>query len=238
MELTNDKKRTGANKKRELSVLPRHYEGRSNLFTTFSMIILLSVLFTVTAFGQMKIRYGATVGANFAGLYEEKEMSDIKTGLRAGGVVDFGLHKNFSIVTEVLYSQRGWKYFGTGDEEGITRTASLNYVEVPINLTLKIGLGKSTKVTLFPGFYAGYALTAKMKKEEKGAGKATGKIPLGKGVDDFNPLDMGMNLGLGLEVKHVFFKIQLHPGIKNLSNDKNYSSSNSAISLSLGYFIN
>ena len=204
----------------------------------WAIMIAMCVLCTGHAFGQFKIKVGATAGFNFAALVEEDELSDLRTGFRGGAIADFGLHKNFSIAPELLFSQRGWKYIGKDEDEGITQTAKLNYVEMPINLVVKFKVASDVKLILFPGFYVGYAFSAKLKHVEKGEGTKTGKIPLGKGMEEFNPLDMGMNLGIGIEVKSVFFRFQLHPGFKNVSNDPDYSSTNSAVSLSLGYFFN
>jgi|GEM_PF-4441875 len=213
--------------------------GRTVANRKFSVILLFAaaVLFSPSTFGQMKIRVGATAGLNVASLYQKGMEFDIKSGFRGGAVVDIGLAKIFSVVPEVLFSQRGWKLVGKDDMEGMKQTASVNYVEVPVNLTLKIPVAADTKITLFPGFYAAYALSGKVKNEAGGVSETT-KVPLGKGIDDMNPLDMGLNLGLGLEIKSVFFRFQLHSGFKNLDNDKEDNAIlNSAFSLSLGYFI-
>jgi hypothetical protein len=225
----NTYRRTGANKGKKFSLL----------LSPFSLLLLFafSILFTQTSFAQMKIRLGATAGANFATLYEKDTDYDLKTGFRGGLVADFGLHKAFSIVPEVLFSQKGWKYIGKDAYEGYSQTATVNYVEVPVSLVLKLNFSRSTRVTLFPAFYAAYAITGNAKEVQKDVSTSTGKINFGKGADEMNPLDMGLNLGLGLEVKSVFFRFQLHGGLKNLNNGgKEYTSQNSAVSLSLGYF--
>jgi len=213
--------------------------GRTVANRKFSVLLLFAaaVLFSPSTFGQMKIKLGVTAGINMAGIFNENKLSDLNTGFRGGAVVDFGFGKFFSVVPEVLFSQRGWKMVGKDELEGMTQTATVNTVEVPVNLVLKIPVAAETKVTLFPGFYAGYALSGKAKVSEKGGSTQTIKVPVGKGVDDMNPLDMGFNLGLGLEIKSVFFKVQVHEGLKNLSNDKSVTNTTGAFSLSLGYFI-
>jgi hypothetical protein len=204
------------------------------------MLFAMSMLFTGTAFGQMNIKLGATAGLNFATIAtddDEDVVYDIKTGFRGGAVADFGLHKNFSIVPELLFSQKGWKAVGKGDAEGLTQTATLNTIELPINLVLKFKVATDTRITIFPAFYTSYALSGKVKNKEDGGETVSGKLNLGKKEDEMNPLDMGLNLGLGLEVKSVFFRFQLHAGLKNMSNDKSTTANNSAVSLNLGYYI-
>jgi hypothetical protein len=187
----------------------------------------------------MDIKLGATAGFNFATIYEvDGDLEyDIKGGFRGGAVADFGLHKNFSIMPELLFSQKGWKYAGKGAQDGFAQAATVNYIELPVNLVAKFKVAEDTRVTLFPAFYVGYALNGKVKETQKGEGTEKGKIFIGKGEDEMNPLDMGLNLGLGLEVKAVFFRFQLHGGLKNLSNEKGQTVNNSAVSLSLGYYI-
>jgi len=183
-------------------------------------------MFSTSAFSQSKIRIGATAGLNLAGIFNDGELSDLNPGFRGGAVFDFGIGKMFSVVPELLFSQRGWKYSGSGREE----TATVNYIELPINLVLKLKLASDTRLTFFPGFYAGYALSGKIKDG--------GSVPIGSGADEMNPLDMGVNIGLGLEIKSVIFRMQVHTGLKNLNNEPEPKMETGAFSISLGYFFN
>jgi hypothetical protein len=81
-----------------------------------SIIFLIVTLFAQSALGQIDVKLGATAGLNFASIFEEDEISDLKTGFRGGAVADFGLHKNFSVVPELLFSRRGWKYIGEDND--------------------------------------------------------------------------------------------------------------------------
>jgi hypothetical protein len=214
-------KRTGANGKSKFSIF---------------MLFALSVFITSTSLAQMNIRLGATAGGNFASVVKDEEVLDLKAGFRGGMVADFGLHKNFSIVPELLFSQKGWKTLKDDDNPGFGQTVTINYLELPVNLVVKFKVAPETRIILFPAFYAGYALSGKIKQKDEG-GTTSMKPPFGKGEDEMNPLDMGLNLGLGLEIKSVFFRFQVHAGLKNLSNDKSETVNNTAVSLNLGYFI-
>ena len=200
------------------------------------LLIVLSLLLSGSASGRGKIRIGATAGFNFAGISDEEESSDYMTGFRGGAIVDFGLGRFFSIVPEALFSQRGWQYIGVGEEKGITQTATLNYLEIPVNFTGKFKLRGETKITTFTGFYFAHAFSGKLKQEEEGVGKTTQKIPLGDGKEDVSPLDMGLNLGFGLELKHVFFRLQFIFGVMNISNDYFHKVNTNALSMNIGYF--
>jgi hypothetical protein len=210
----------------------------------FSILLLLAAMFAQTAFGQMKVRLGATAGANFATISERAAGAtkystwDVVPGLRGGAVVDFGFSKFFSVVPEVVFSQKGWKSLKDKNIPGFDQTATINYVEMPIDLVLKLKVGRDVRITLFPGFYAAYALSGKIKTTTEGFGTSTETIPLGTGVDDMNPLDMGFVFGLGLEVKSLFFRFQGLGGLKNMNNDKADKTeiTNTAFSLNLGYY--
>jgi len=201
----------------------------------WAIMIALYVLCTGTAFGQMKIKVGATAGFNFATLIVDEEVWDLKAGFRGGAIADLGLNKYFSIVPELIFSQKGWKKFGEGEEKGITQIGTVNYVEMPVNFAVKFKLGGDVKLTLLPGLYAGYAISGKTKLSEKGVGMQTEKIPIGKGFDDYNPLDIGLDLGLGLEINSIIIRAQYHAGLKNVSNDPGYTSTTGTVSMSVGY---
>jgi len=200
-----------------------------NTFILFSILLASSLFFSQSVFAQSNIKIGATAGVNFSTITKDGEVTDGQTGFRGGAVVDFGLSRHFSIVPELLFSQKGWKINGTG----FTQKATVNYIELPINLVIKFNVASETKLTIFPGFYAAYAISGTYKNNEE-----SDKITFGSGVEDLNPIDMGFNLGCGIEVKSVFFRFILHGGLKNLSNDPNYKADFNTVSLSLGYYFN
>ena len=202
--------------------------ARANGKIKFLVLFTLSVLFTQTAFGQVKI--GATMGFNVASIVDNSDTEwGSMFGFRGGVIVDLGLAKFFSIVPEVLFSQKGFEL----DMQGTTVTTTINYIEVPVSLALKLKIARNTRITISPGAYAAYAFSGNIKTTEGDKEK----LDIGTGEDNLiSPLDFGLSLALGLEVKHVIFRFQFHPGLANISSDKTYGAVNSAISMSLGCF--
>ena len=197
------------------------------------MLLTLSILFMDVALGQMKVRLGATAGFNFASITSGEEMLDLKAGIRTGAVADFGFGKMFSLSPELLFCQMGWVDNGF---EGETRKATINCVQMPVNLKVKIKLVGDSRLVFIPGVYGSYALSGKAKTVFDDGDKTSNKILLGTKDGYYNPLDIGINLGMGAEIKSIMFNLQFHIGMKNISNNRSYEITNAALSLNVGYF--
>ena len=205
-------------------------------------ILAVSLILGSASFAQVKV--GLTAGLNAANfVYSEKDSDPFNTnryGFFGGLVIDLGLTKNFSIVPEILYMQKGAGVTINEDSRNSgTMMTNLDYVQVPLNLTLKINMGSSAKFLILAGPYAGYAISAKSVTNATIDGvkeKETENIDLGKGEDEINPLDMGVNVGLGFEIGKSFFKIQVNAGLTNLFNHDHYTLNNGGIALSYGYY--
>jgi len=198
-----------------------------------SVLLALSVLFVASSYAQVRI--GPSVGFNYSTLVEKDVDNDFIMGLRAGITLDLGIAKFFSIVPEVNFSQMGYKC--VYKDAGQTEIARLNYIQVPLNLVFKIKLDTNTRFLLFTGAYGAYAIGGNIKIKIDGGGTEKSKAPFGTNQGQINPLDIGLNLGLGLQVKKLYSKFQYNMGINSLSNNKEYAMLNGAISLSLGFFI-
>ena len=182
---------------------------------------ILSILFVGISFAQTP-KIGVTAGLNVSNLTTSGGggSSDYKAGFQAGVVADFGLTENFSIIPELLFSQRGCKY------KDINESVTLNYLQLPINAAYKFDVGYGSKLFIFAGPYLGYGVSATNAK-------------FGSNVGEVKPFDFGINAGVGYQYDKVFFKLQCNPGLINLSN---YSGSGSsvknmnAVSVTVGYY--
>ncbi len=112
-----------------------------------SAIALVSVA-SVNAQGA---QFGITAGLNLSNAYgDDVENTDMKAGFQAGVVVDLALSENFSIVPELLFSQRGDKVEGIGGYD-VTLKETLNYLQLPINAMYKVPVANDSKLLLFAG---------------------------------------------------------------------------------------
>ena len=210
---------------------------------------ILSILFVGASFAQFRI--GVTAGLNASRMVGsgggESEHTDFKAGFQAGVVADLGITENFSIMPELLFSQRGGKGKDVWEEEGInvdvTQSITLNYIQLPVNVAYKFNMGYGSKLFIFAGPYVGYGLSGKIKvKGEYGNVNASEStdIKFGSAKDDeyayMKGLDFGLNAGVGYQYENIFFKLQYNHGLGNLNDDSNYSLKNQNVAFSVGYY--
>jgi hypothetical protein len=190
---------------------------------------ILSILFVGISFAQTP-RIGVTAGLNVSNITESGSGDKYKAGFQGGVVADFGITNSFSIIPELLFSQKGCSY-DNGD--GTTGSISLDYLVLPINAAYKFDVGMGSKVLIFAGPYFGYGVSA------------TNGYSFGSN-GDFKPFDFGINVGVGYEYEKFFVKLQVNPGLINISNttinvDSNgntISDKNMNIGVTVGYFFN
>jgi hypothetical protein len=97
-------------------------------------LALTLVLFTLgtSAFSQ-SFKFGPKAGMNISNYTGGNIESDALVGFHLGGLLNFGIGKNFSIQPEVLFSTQGAKI----DNAGSKKDYKINYVSVPVMLKLR-----------------------------------------------------------------------------------------------------
>ena len=105
----------------------------------------------------------------------------------------------------LLYHVKG----GKGESSGATGNTNLHYIEVPINLALKIG-GNALGVILEAGPYFGYLLNT-----------SSGFID---NLDDrLNKSDWGANFGLAIELQGLGVGVNYSNSLANIAKDQQIS---------------
>jgi hypothetical protein len=194
---------------------------------------------------------------NVSNIKESGEIAtsnNFKAGFQAGVVADFGITENFSIIPELLFSQRGAKaknsdLEGTGFSGAST---TLNYLQLPINAAYKFDVGNGSKLFVFAGPYLGYGISAS-SKVEGGEQGLSADMKFGSN-EMLKAFDFGLNVGVGYQYDKVFFKLQYNQGLTNIYNTENItkfyndygidinfnnsSGKNQNIAFSVGYFFN
>lgn len=203
------------------------------------LVGILTILCVSATFAQ--VRFGVTAGLNTSNYSGDVENSKFKAGLQAGVVMDLAISQSFSIIPELLFSQRGSKYDANVLGVKFSASETLNYLQLPINAAYKFDVGYGSKVFVFAGPYLGYAISGKTKLSasvggEKGSESES--IKFGSGTSETNPFDFGLNVGVGYQYQRIFFKLQYNQGLISLSNVDNYSEKNMNIGVSVGYFFN
>jgi len=152
-----------------------------------------------------------------------------KAGFQAGVLMDWGITKNFSVIPELNFSQKGAKL--SMSESGVQAdwNMTLNYLTLPINAAYKFDLGMDQKLMVFAGPYLGYGLSTSNKIKAAGMtidlndflsamGMPSDAFKFGSKDEQFKPFDFGATVGVGYQYTNIFFKVQGNWGLINMSN--------------------
>lgn len=157
-----------------------------------------------------QVTFGVKGGLNVATFIGEDvgDYYDMLPMLHIGGVVEKHFSEKFSIESGLLLSGKGAK-----NGEYDTR---LGYLDIPINAIYRFGGGEKAKMYGFAGPYFGILL------------------PYTEDFDFYNKADMGLNIGVGVEVKEKLrIGMQFGIGAANVESGEKYK--NAVIGLSLTY---
>ena len=204
-----------------------------------------TVIITIQANAQMYIQGGI----NFANITRtsdgQTEKNNILTTFNAGFMSRFGLSKMFDLESGLLLTGRGSKaetYFNGGNDY-VKSTFNPLYIEVPLNAVVRIPVAMRSHLFFHAGPYIAIGIGGKSKMESKvgplvststNTIKFSNDNPFTSQQDDaaydkLKRFDFGMNLGGGLQFKHLILKANYGLGFakinstesNNTVNDKN-----------------
>ena len=204
----------------------------------FLSLVLCSFVGAMFAQGA---KFGITAGLNTSTVNTnntEGAKVGYKAGFQAGVVMDLGITPNFSVIPELNFSQKGAK-ISFDEGEKVDWNMTLNYLTLPINLAYKFDLGMDQKFMIFAGPYLGYGLSTSNKMKGGGIEIDPSEygfdMKFGSTDEDLNPLDYGLNVGIGYQYTKIFFKLQYNLGLANLSRYEGDSMKNSNVAVTVGY---
>jgi hypothetical protein len=187
------------------------------------VILVILVALSAVTMNAQEIKFGVIAGLNLSSFSGDDIDTKFKPGFQAGVIADYALTESFSIAPELLFAQRGAK----ADEGDGSMT--LNYLQLPINATYKSALSDDSKLLIFAGPYVGYGLSG----TEKYDGDSE-DLKFGSGDDKLNPLDFGLNIGVGYQFGKIYAKAQYNLGLTSIFNDGD-AIKNTNIGISVGY---
>lgn len=202
--------------------------------------LILAASFTAIAAGSttaQELTFAPEVGINLSNVSGDVSNTDMKIGLKVGGVVNIPAGGGFYLQPGLFFHQKGFKT--SSEMLGIkaTSTTNFNYLELPVNVLYRVDLGNAGGIFASAGMYAAYAVSGKVKGEVAGI-EASEKVDFGSGADEMKPFDWGANFGLGYETPWgVYVRGQYGLGLGNLSNVDDFSVKNNSIQISVGYLI-
>jgi hypothetical protein len=168
-------------------------------------------MFAVTNM-QAQIKFGPKVGLNLSTMTLKSSgvSFDPKTyvGFNAGVIAEISLPANLALQPGIFYSAKGSK-FTFGEESG---TISPSFIEIPVNVLYKFDVG-GLKIFVNAGPYFAYGIGGKIK-----SGSESQDIEFGSAEkDDLKPLDIGLNVGAGVEISNIIISANYGLGLANLS---------------------
>jgi hypothetical protein len=197
---------------------------------TFTLIILSAFLVTKV---NAQMQFGVKAGLNLATMSIKaagEKVDDIKmnVGFHVGGIVDIPFMETMSFQPGLLFSVKGYKI----DNDAMKSTGTPLFIEIPLNVVYKIPFGEN-KILINAGPYLGYGIAGKSK-----VGDEKDNIKWGNKDDsDSKPLDFGLNIGAGAQIKNILVNLNYGFGFANLTpkGDSDNKSSNRVIGISVGY---
>ncbi len=147
------------------------------------------------------IKLGIKGGLNVANFMGDIEDNAIRTSLHIGMVSEIIVNDNFSVQPELLYSGQGYTY--NGDIPGYRRS-KYDYVLLPVLAKYYV----AHNVSVEAGPQVGFLLSSKEKTSDTNTK-----------IGDQSPVDFGVDLGVGYELKTgVFFQLRYNLGLTNVNN--------------------
>jgi hypothetical protein len=196
------------------------------------LIVLLFAGISTSSFAQ--IRFGAKAGVNIANVTVKNDPlnGSYKSliGFHIGITAEVPLSEKLFFEPALLFSTKGFKF----DNPLIKGSTNINNLELPLNLTYKFDVS-SLKLFALAGPYVGLALSGKTKVD--GQDSESIKIGNNKDEDKYKPLDFGLNLGAGVEIRNITIGIQYGFGLASISTTtaNDFSMKNNVIGISVGY---
>lgn len=176
-------------------------------------------------------------GVNFANISTQNNGSYNKastlTSFNVGVIGDVPLADVLSLQPGVVLTGKGTK--ATGTFAGITSTTTFNplYVEVPVNVVVKLPLGNDSRVFFGAGPYGAIGVGGKWKNTTDAGSLSTNsdrKIKFGNSNgDDLKTFDYGLNGLAGVEISRLMLGVNYGLGLSKIfpnqtnngANDKN-----------------
>jgi hypothetical protein len=195
------------------------------------IILVLVAVFVTANLAQAQFSLGARAGFNLTNMSMkfDGEKADPKPDFKPGfqvGVVGEYAFGSLALQPAILFATQGYK-MGEGDYKV---TTNLNYLQVPINVQYKYGLG-GVSLLGQAGPYLGYAFSGKAKM-----GDESSDIEFGSEDNEMKAFDFGVGLGLGVEfLSKMQATVGYNIGLANLANADKVTTKNNGLAITFTY---
>lgn len=203
------------------------------------IVFLISTINFINAQGS-NFKLGVKGGINFSNLYSgSADSKNVLIGFNAGIFAKLPITNFIAIQPEAYFTTKGSKVtYNNGFVDG-TAKFNLNYIEVPVLVVINL----TNNFNLHVGPYFGFLINGTTKNDSN---VNLFNIQNNINKDDFNKLDAGLAVGLGMDVEKISFGVRYNYGMTTVGKLKNFNGvdytfpdgKNSVINLYLGIALN
>jgi hypothetical protein len=186
-------------------------------FMNIMQILLLCILILPNSQAQNRFKGGIIAGFNASQLDGDNAAGYHKVGLNTGLRAVIELKGRYQITTDILFSQRGSRT--TENEAIINRTCTLNYLEVPVLLSIRDWQKKGDDEQSYykVGIVAGVSYARLFKAS------ANTFFPHAGVLDKFSNTDISIQLGIQyFQNAHWGFSAKWARSVTKVFNQKKY----------------
>ena len=170
------------------------------------------------------------VGINIATM-TNSDGGESRIGFVAGAELEYQATPIFSVTAGALYSQQGIK----SDDDDITETIKMDYVNIPILANVYVAKGLAVKAGIQPGF----RVNDKVKVNGGGVSAEMGLEDVfhAAGVDNVNVknVDFAIPVGISYQCNNLQFDARYNFGITSAISADGESTKNSVFQITVGY---
>jgi hypothetical protein len=204
-----------------------------------AFVFLISTVQHVNA-QESKFKIGAKGGVNFSNLYTDNvDDENVLIGFNAGLFAKLPITKFIAIQPEVYFTTKGSELVYNNAFVSGTAKFNLNYIEVPVLIVINL----TNNFNLHAGPYLGFLINGKVKNDSN-----VNVFDFQNNInnDDFNKIDAGLALGLGMDVDKLSVGVRYSYGMTTVGKQRQFNGTdytfpdgkNSVINLYLGIALN
>ncbi len=228
-----------------------------------TVLLLLLAVFGAAA-AQAQVRLGLLGGLHSSKVLETnsvpgwdtttKPFNQSRSGFQLGIILEIPVgHSGWFFQPQMTYISKGRKYNKNYDSATALATdtiynkstLTLNYIEIPLNMTYKMPMSRNRKSFFFlsAGPYVSFIYSGNIKAESLTSTNQTYSnestpVTVGKATNAYNTIDLGLDAKAGFEIGNVMLNAYWSRGLSNFYNaDYNGTFHHEVIGANLGIWL-
>ena len=170
------------------------------------VLLSISIPFLVRAQDTKPLQYGVIAGLNLTDLYTADAVSNMNSGFNTGGFVRVALTNCIAIEPELYVSTKGSSVIYNSALLDGTANFNFTYLEMPVVAVFNM----NRLVNLQIGSYLSCLMNAQVKNVSN---VSLFNFEQNLNVDNFNRVDAGIVVGVGLDVRSVTMGMRYNLGL-------------------------